>query len=140
MKADRYRSIRAFLATSLFVAGLVFMALGWNEIAEPPSLRREATAVEHVIAARPVAISLRVALISLATYVLASVVALALEGRWLVKAGPAGAEVEPSPALESLKEANAELNERMAIVEETLEKVWESVETVQDDLDENGRT
>jgi len=134
MEEANYRSVSRVVGIVLFMTALVFMAFGWDEIVDVPRPESDANAIEQLVAARPVAISLRVGLIILTTYVLVSVAALVVEGRWLVKAGPTGAEVEPSHMLEWISRANSELDERLAIVEETLDDLWDEVDDFRHEL------
>jgi hypothetical protein len=49
MDEDRDRFIGRLLATTIFLAGLIVVAFGWDEITSSPTLRPSANALEEVI-------------------------------------------------------------------------------------------
>jgi hypothetical protein len=87
------RSVGRWIARAIVAAGIVALAFEWSDVSAmsgPP----ERSVWEQIFAAGEVVTAARIALILGCVYLTGTFVALSVEGRWLVRAGPAGAEVE----------------------------------------------
>lgn len=129
------RGIARLIGTSLLFASLAYVAGSWEDIvgvsAPPPS----AGSLERVVAVPVVIASLRIALVVLSVYLTASAVGLLLEGRWLVRAGPSGAEAEPAEMLDRLQDGSLLSAVRLTYVEESVDQIWDVINELEDRLD-----
>jgi hypothetical protein len=121
------RGIARLIGLSLLLASLAYVAASWEDIAgvSPPS--PTAGSLERVLAVPVVIAALRITLVVLSVYLTASAVGLLLEGRWLVRAGPSGAEVEPAEMLGPLQDGSLLNDDRLTDLEESLDEVWDVI-------------
>ena len=115
------------IGLSLLLASLAYVAGSWEVIAgvSPPS--PSAGSLERVLAVPVVIASLRITLIVLSVYLTTCAIGLLLEGRWLVRAGPSGAEVEPAEMLGPLQDGSLLNDDRLTDLEESLDEVWDVI-------------
>ena len=122
----------------MLFASLAYVAGSWEDIvgvsAPPPS----AGSLERVVAVPVVIASLRIALVVLSVYLTASAVGLLLEGRWLVRAGPSGAEAEPAEMLDYFQDGSLVNEDRLTYMEESVDEIWDWISRLEDHLDEEG--
>jgi hypothetical protein len=132
------RGIARLIGTSLLFASLAYVAGSWEDIVRvsvpPPS----AGSLERVVAVPIVIASLRIALVVLSVYLTASAVGLLLEGRWLVRAGPSGAEAEPAEMLDFFQDGSLVNEDRLTYMEESVDEIWDWISRLEDHLDEEG--
>jgi hypothetical protein len=88
--------------------------------------------LERVVAVPVVIAALRITLVVLSVYLTASAVGLLLEGRWLVRAGPSGAEVEPAEMLDHLQDGSLLSADRLTYVEESVDQIWDVINELED--------
>ena len=117
--------------------GLAVVVLNWSDLNHPLSGTWPGTLTE-LIADPPVVGTLRIGLVFLFSYIVGSVLGLALEGRVLVKAGPTGAEVESAGATDALELSNREFEDRLLDLEESLDQAWDAINRLELDIDEEG--
>lgn len=126
------RSIaRLAVATSLLV-GLAAVILNWEPLARPLHIDPDAGALEQIFGVRPVTTAIRIGTVMLVSYVAGSVLALGLEGRLLIKAGPAGAEAEPAGALSQVERNSRDLAERIVELEGSLREAWGMIDEIEE--------
>ncbi len=132
------RGIARLIGLSLLIASLTNIVWWWKDIAgvSPPS--PSAGSLERVVAVPVVVASLRITLVVLSVYLTASAVGLLLEGRWLVKAGPSGAEAEPAEMLDYFQDGSLVNEDRLTEVEESVDDIWDWISRLEDHLDEEG--
>ncbi|MGH2817147.1 MAG: hypothetical protein ACRDJS_01655 [Actinomycetota bacterium] len=132
------RGIARLIGISLLFASLAYVAGSWEEIVgvSPPS--PSAGSVERVVAVPVVIAALRVALVILSVYLTASAVGLLLEGRWLVRAGPSGAEAEPAEMLDYFQDGSLLNEDRLTDMEESVDEIWDVISRLEDPLDGEG--
>jgi hypothetical protein len=121
------RGIARLIGLSLLLASLAYVAASWEDIAgaSPPS--PTAGSLERVLAVPVVIAALRITLVVLSVYLTTCAVGLLLEGRWLVRAGPSGAEVEPAEMLGPLQDGSLLNDDRLTDLEESLDEVWDVI-------------
>src|SRR5918992_5812095 len=126
------RGIARLIGLSLLLASLAYVAGSWEDIAgvSPPS--PSASSLERVVAVPVVIAALRITLVVLSVYLTASAVGLLLEGRWLVRAGPSGAEVEPAEMLAPLQDGSLTNDDRLTDLEESVDEVWDVIGQLED--------
>jgi hypothetical protein len=119
----------------LLFGSFAFVVGSWEDIAgaSPPS--PSASSLERVVAVPVVIAALRITLVVLSVYLSASAVGLLLEGRWLVRAGPSGAEVEPAEMLGSLQDGSLINEDRLTDLEQSVDEVWDVIGRLEDRLD-----
>jgi len=129
------RGIARLIGLSLLLASLAYVAGSWEDIAgvSPPS--PSAGSLERVLAVPVVVASLRITLVVLSVYLTSSAVGLLLEGRWLVRAGPSGAEVEPSEMLAPLQDESLTNEDRLTDLEGSMDEVWDVISQLEDRFD-----
>jgi hypothetical protein len=115
------------IGLSLLLASLAYVAGSWEVIAgvSPPS--PSAGSLERVLAVPVVIAALRTTLVVLSVYLTTCAIGLLLEGRWLVRAGPSGAEVEPAEMLGPLQDGSLLNEDRLTDLEESLDEVWDVI-------------
>jgi hypothetical protein len=115
------------IGLSLLLASLAYVAGSWEVIAgvSPPS--PSAGSLERVLAVPVVSAALRITLVVLSVYLTTCAIGLLLEGRWLVRAGPSGAEVEPAEMLGPLQDGSLLNDDRLTDLEESLDEVWDVI-------------
>jgi hypothetical protein len=115
------------IGLSLLLASLAYVAGSWEVIAgvSPPS--PSAGSLERVLAVPVVIAALRITLVVLSVYLTTCAIGLLLEGRWLVRAGPSGAEVEPAEMLGPLQDGSLLNDDRLTDLEESLDEVWDVI-------------
>ena len=115
------------IGLSLLLASLAYVAGSWEVIAgvSPPSA--SAGSLERVVAVPVVIAALRITLVVLSVYLTTCAIGLLLEGRWLVRAGPSGAEVEPAEMLGPLQDGSLLNDDRLTDLEESLDEVWDVI-------------
>jgi hypothetical protein len=121
------RGIARLIGLSLLLASLAYVAGSWEDIAgvAPPS--PTAGSLERVLAVPVVIAGLRITLVVLSVYLTTCAIGLLLEGRWLVRAGPSGAEVEPAEMLGPLQDGSLLNDDRLTDLEESLDEVWDVI-------------
>lgn len=129
--ADADQRARLVGVASLLAAALLIV-FSWEEISQAPAIGD--SPFGQIFGARPVAIALRIAVAALSSYLFASIVGLSLEGRWVVKAGPGGAEVEPSRPLDLVRDGDEDAEERFSQLEEALQELWDALEALRDEV------
>jgi hypothetical protein len=129
------RGIARLIGLSLLIASLAYVVWSWKDIAgvSPPS--PSAGSVERVLAVPVVVASFRITLVVLSVYLTASAVGLLLEGRWLVRAGPSGAEVEPAEMLAPLQDGSLTSEDRLTDLEASVDEMWDVIGQLEDRLD-----
>jgi hypothetical protein len=129
------RGIARLIGVSLLFGSFAFVVGSWEDIAgvSPPS--PSASSLERVVAVPVVIAALRITLVVLSVYLSASAVGLLLEGRWLVRAGPSGAEVEPAEMLGSLQDGSLINEDRLTDLEQSVDEVWDVIGRLEDRLD-----
>jgi hypothetical protein len=87
------RDLGRWIARAIVAAGVVFVAVRSTHVfGSPPG--PDDSVWDQIFAATEVVAAARLAVILGCVYLAGTFVALSVEGRWLVRAGPAGAEVE----------------------------------------------
>jgi hypothetical protein len=132
------RGIARALGIALLLGALSLVAGSWEDITAVSPVSPSAGSIERVVAVPVVVASLRIALVVLSVYLTASAVGLVLEGRWLVKAGPSGAEVEPAELLDYFQDGSLVNEDRLTEVEESVDDIWDWISRLEDHLDEEG--
>jgi hypothetical protein len=132
------RGIARLIGLSLLLASLGYVAGSWEDIAgvSPPS--PSAGNLERVVAVPIVIAGLRITLVVLSVYLTTCAIGLLLEGRWLVRAGPSGAEVEPAEMLDYFQDGSLVNEDRLTEVEESVDDIWDWISRLEDHLDEGG--
>jgi hypothetical protein len=121
------RGIARLIGLSLLLASLAYVGGSWEDIAgvAPPS--PTAGSLERVLAVPVVIAGFRITLVVLSVYLTTCAIGLLLEGRWLVRAGPSGAEVEPAEMLGPLQDGSLLNDDRLTDLEESLDEVWDVI-------------
>jgi hypothetical protein len=132
------RRIARLIGISLLLASLAYVAGSWEDIVGVSSPSPSAGSLERVLAVPVVIASLRITLVILSVYLTASAVGLLLEGRWLVRAGPSGAEVEPAEMLDFFQDGSLVNEDRLTYMEESVDEIWDWISRLEDNLDEEG--
>jgi hypothetical protein len=128
--------VRAVVLVAV-VLGIGAVALNWHTMIRPVGPIDERGLLIEIVAVPPVVGALRIGLVLLSSYVAASVLGLAIEGRLLVKAGPGGAEAEPAGALAELERMNRELEDSVMELDDSLEEAWGAIRQLQEDWGAN---
>jgi hypothetical protein len=131
----RPRGIARLIGISLLFTSLAYVAGSWEDIAGVSPPAPSASSLERVVAVPVVIASLRITLVVLSVYLTACSIGLLLEGRWLVRAGPSGAEVEPAEMLAPLQDGSLTNEDRLTGLEESVDEVWDVVGQLEDRLD-----
>lgn len=126
---------RAAVAVALLI-GLAAVVLNWAALTRPLPPGSDTGVFEQIFGVTPVLAAIRIGTVILISYIAGSLVALGLEGRLLVKAGPAGAEVDPDPALRGLKSAHDQFGERVGDLEAAVRNAWDSIDRLYERLRE----
>jgi hypothetical protein len=129
------RGIARLIGISLLLASLAYVAASWEEIAGVSSPSPSAGSLERVVAVPVVVAALRIALVVLSVYLTASAVGLLLEGRWLVRAGPSGAEAEPADMLDFFQDGSLVNDDRLTDLEASVDEVWDVIGQLEDRVD-----
>jgi hypothetical protein len=87
------RRIGRWVARAVLAVGVVMVIVRWGAVSAAGGAPGDSV-WDQIFAAREVVTAARVALILGCIYLAGTFIALSVEGRWLVRAGPAGAEVE----------------------------------------------
>jgi hypothetical protein len=87
------RRIGRWVARAVLAVGVVMVIVRWGDVSAAGGAPGDSV-WDQIFAAREVVTAARVALILGCIYLAGTFIALSVEGRWLVRAGPAGAEVE----------------------------------------------
>jgi hypothetical protein len=87
------RRIGRWVARAVLAVGVVMVIVRWGDVSAAGGAPEDSV-WDQIFAAREVVTAARVALILGCIYLAGTFIALSVEGRWLVRAGPAGAEVE----------------------------------------------
>jgi hypothetical protein len=87
------RRIGRWVARAVLAVGVVMVIVRWGAVSATGGAPGDSV-WDQIFAAREVVTAARVALILGCIYLAGTFIALSVEGRWLVRAGPAGAEVE----------------------------------------------
>jgi hypothetical protein len=129
------RGIARLIGLSLLLASLAYVAGSWEDIAGvvPPS--PTAGSLERVLAVPVVLAGLRITLVALSVYLTTCAIGLLLEGRWLVRAGPSGAEVEPAEMLAPLQDGSLTNDDRLTDLEASVDEVWDLIGQLEDRVD-----
>jgi hypothetical protein len=129
------RSIARLIGLSLLLASLAYVGWSWEEIAgvSPPS--PSASSLERVVAVPVVIAALRIAVVVLSVYLTTCAIGLLLEGRWLVRAGPSGAVVEPAEMLAPLQDGSLTNDDRLTDLEASVDEVWDLIGQLEDRVD-----
>lgn len=114
-----------------FLAGVAYGLANWAALTASAPRPPNPSLWEQILLAPPLLTLMRLAILLGASYFVASLVGLVLEGRWISKAGPSGAEADPAPALESIQAAGEELDERMASLEEAAEILAAKIQEIE---------
>jgi hypothetical protein len=132
------RGIARLIGLSLLLASLAYVAGSWEDIAgvAPPS--PTAGSLERVVAVPVVIAGLRITLVVLSVYLTTCAIGLLLEGRWLVRAGPSGAEVEPAEMLDYFQDGSLMNEDRLTYMEESVDEIWDWISRSEYHLDEEG--
>jgi hypothetical protein len=132
------RGIARLIGLLLLLASLAYIVGSWEDIVgiSPPS--PSAGNLERVVAVPIVIAGLRITLVVLSVYLTTCAIGLLLEGRWLVRAGPSGAEVEPAEMLDYLQDGSLVNEDRLTEVEESVDDIWDWISRLEDHLDEGG--
>jgi hypothetical protein len=129
------RGIARIIGISLLFGGLAFVAGSWEDIVVVFPASPSDGSLERIVAVPVVIAALRITLVVLSVYLTASAVGLLLEGRWLVRAGPSGAEVEPADMLDRLQDGSLLNEDRLTDLEESVDEVWDVIGQLEDRLD-----
>ena len=130
------RGIARVIGLSLLLASLAYVGWSWEDIAAVSPPAPSASSLERVVAVPVVIAALRITLVVLSVYLTASAVGLLLEGRWLVRAGPSGAEVEPAEVLGPLQDGGLLNDDRLTDMEESVDEIWDWIRRLEYQLDE----
>ena len=130
------RWIARVIGLSLLLASLAYVGWSWEDIAGVSPPTPSASSLERVVAVPVVIAALRITLVVLSVYLTASAVGLLLEGRWLVRAGPSGAEVEPAEVLGPLQDGGLLNDDRLTDMEESVDEIWDWIRRLEYQLDE----
>ena len=129
------RGIGRLIGLSLLFASLAYVVGSWEDIVgvspPPPS----AGSLERVVAVPVVIAALRITLIVFSVYLTTCAIGLLLEGRWLVRAGPSGAEVEPAEMLAPLQDGSLTNDDRLTDLEASVDEVWDLIGQLEDRVD-----
>jgi hypothetical protein len=87
------RRIGRWVARAVLTVGVVMVIFRWGAVSAAGGAPGDSV-WDQIFAAREVVTAARIALILGCIYLAGTFIALSVEGRWLVRAGPAGAEVE----------------------------------------------
>jgi hypothetical protein len=129
------RGIARIVGMLLLLGACAFIARSWRDIISVPTLSSSAGTLERLLAVPVVMAALRIAFVILSAYLTASAIGLLVEGRWLVRAGPSGAEVEPAEMLDRLQDGSLLNEDRLTDMEESVDEIWDVISRLEDSLD-----
>jgi hypothetical protein len=124
------RVVGRWIARAILVVGIVLLLGNWGEVTQAGTTSVDSV-WDRIFAAREVVVAARVALMLGCFYLAGTFVALSVEGRWLVRAGPAGAEVED---LEDAQIVDEESTSFVEDLEGEMAKFRSDLATVKDGL------
>ncbi|MGH2755629.1 MAG: hypothetical protein ACRDLB_14535 [Actinomycetota bacterium] len=128
MRLDQ-QLVARLAAVAVVLVAISLTVAGAGKIVSVPRQTVEPGAVEAILLVQPVVVAVRLAVIAVATYLVASIVALVIEGRWLVKAGVSGAEAEPSALALGYQEGTGV---RLDLVDSAINELWEAIDAMED--------
>lgn len=112
--------LAVWAGAGLVVVSVAYIAVHWDSFAQGPVV--QGTGIwDQLLGTQEVAIAIRLAIVAGAVYVVASVVGLILQGRWLTKIR--GAEVDPASSAEKQLEGLESLDARATSLEEAVEEM-----------------
>lgn len=103
----------------LLAAAVVSIGVQWDAFAQAPSVEPNGI-WDQLLGTRQVAVAIRLAIVASAVYVVASVVGLIAQGRWLTRIR--GAEVDPARSAEEQLGGLESLDARATRLEEAVEE------------------
>lgn len=104
----------------LLVAAVVPIGVQWDTFTQAPSVEPNGI-WDQLLGTRQVAVAIRLAIVAGAVYVVASVVGLIAQGRWLTRIR--GAEVDPARSAEEQLGGLESLDARATRLEEAVEEM-----------------
>jgi len=113
------------VGATVVAIGSIQVVTDIDNLREPLSNSEAAWA--ELFAVPSVSFSLRAAAILSAYFVMGSIAAHAISGRWLFRLGPRGGEVGQVEALETLSDAVADIETRLGRLEVATQKISRSV-------------
>jgi hypothetical protein len=131
MRLDRSVVARvAALAT--VIAGSVLGIANWGGIAALSPDMDAPGVLEAILLVKPVLAAVRVGVMGLALYIVASIVGLVIEGRWLVKAGISGAEADSARTESLVVGSQEEVEDWLATTESSIAELWDAIDTIEE--------
>lgn len=129
------RKLTSLWRSGVIVIAIVVAILNWPDIAQIHPTGPRPSAIDQIVLSPPVLISFRLGAILLVAYLATSILALSLEGRWLVRVGSRGVETDTLET-DRLINSNVQLEHRIEHVEASIEDLWLALEEF--DLEEGG--
>ena len=131
MQLDRSVVARA-AALATVIAGSALGITNWSRLgALPPDVDAPGV-LEAILLVTPVVVVVRVGIMGLGLYIVASIVGLVIEGRWLVKAGISGAEAEPSESAYLMLASQEDSELRLDQVETSIDEIWDAIDAMEE--------
>lgn len=117
------RRLRRGLATVVpllvMTVGVVYILFNLTSLQAPAAPSSQGV-FEQLLRTPEMILATRLLALALAFYAASSVLALALQGRWMTKAGKEGVEADPARPLDDLQGATDDLEKRLTALEDGL--------------------
>lgn len=104
----------------VMASGVLYVLTHWNSLDQPLVITPGQSTFQQVLGTPEVVFGIRLGALAIGFYLASSVLALAIHGRWIIKAGTGGVDTGALHSLGTLREATTDLEERVIVLEKAL--------------------
>lgn len=132
-RPDRTHLLARATGALVLVAGFVYVVMHWSALSAEPTIEGRHL-WDQLLGTAEVALAVRLSILGGALYLLASVVGLTIQGRWVAKIGRQ-TEFDPARTAERQLDAVRSLHRRVRLLEDGEEATAEELAAQSDRLD-----